>query len=73
MKARLCNKDMCNLVDLLRELPEALQGVGVDGNMTSNGGENGEIISTLAVAPESTLTLEISDDGRKGAWEYIDD
>lgn len=21
MKARLCNKDMCNLVDVLRELP----------------------------------------------------
>ena len=38
MKARLCNKDMCNLVDLLRELPEALKGVGVDGNMTINVG-----------------------------------
>lgn len=73
MKARLCNKDMCNLADLLRKLPEALKGVGVDGNMTINVGENGKIISTLAVSPETTLTLEISDDGRKGAWEYIDD
>lgn len=73
MKARLCNKDMCNLVDVLRELPETLEGVGVDGNMTINVGENGEIISTLAVSPETTLALEISDDGRKGAWEYIDD
>lgn len=25
MKVRLCNKDVCNLVDMLRELPETLE------------------------------------------------
>ena len=62
MKARLCNKDMCNLVDVLRELPETLEGVGVAG-----------ISGVLAVSPETAVRLKISDNGDKGEWEYIDD
>jgi len=58
MKARLCNKDMCNLVDVLRELPETLDG---------------SISGVLAVSPETAVRLKISDNGDKGEWEYIDD
>ena len=43
MKARLCNKDMCNLVDVLRELPETLEGVGVAGIATITVTDDGSI------------------------------
>ena len=46
MKARLCNKDMCNLVDVLRELPETLEGVGIAG------------IATITAVSYTHLSLE---------------
>lgn len=73
MKARLCNKDMCNLVDVLRELPETLEGVGVAGNATITVTEDGSINGMLAVSGETALRLRISNNGDKGEWEYIDD
>ena len=62
MKARLCNKDMCNLVDVLRELPETITVT-----------DDGSISGVLAVSPETAVRLKISDNGDKGEWEYIDD
>ncbi len=73
MKARLCNKDMCNLVDVLRELPETLEGVGVTGIATITVTDDGSISGVLAVSPETAVRLKISDNGDKGEWEYIDD
>ena len=73
MKARLCNKDMCNLVDVLRELPETLEGVGVAGNAAITVTEDGSINGMLAVSGETSLRLKISNNGDKGEWEYIDD
>lgn len=73
MKARLCNKDMCNLVDVLRELPEALEGVGVVGNAAITVTDDGSISGVLAVSPETVVRLKISNNGDKGEWEYIDD
>ena len=69
MKARLCNKDMCNLVDVLRELPETLEGVGIAGNAVT---DDGSISGVLAVSPETAVRLKISNNGDKGEWEYID-
>ena len=43
MKARLCNKDMCNLVDVLRELPETLEGIGIAGIATITVTDDGSI------------------------------
>ena len=73
MKARLCNNEMGNLVDILRELPEALKGVGVDGNAIITVTDDGSINGVLAVSPETSVRLKISDNGDKGEWEYIDD
>lgn len=73
MKARLCNKDMCNLVDVLRELPETLEGVGVAGSAAITVTEDGSINGMLAVSGETALRLRISNNGDKGEWEYIDD
>ena len=53
MKARLCNKDMCNLVDVLRELPETLEGVGVAGIATITVTDDGSISGVLAVSGET--------------------
>lgn len=55
MKARLCNKDMCNLVDVLRELPETLEGVGVAGIATITVTDDGSISGVLAVSPLSLI------------------
>ena len=52
MKARLCNKDMCNLVDVLRELPETLEGIGVAGIATITVTDDGSISGVLAVSPD---------------------
>ena len=73
MKARLCNKDMCNVVDVLRELPETLEGVGVAGIATITIADDGSISGVLAVSPETAVRLKISNNGDKGEWEYIDD
>lgn len=73
MKARLCNNEMGNLVDILRELPEMIAADGVEGSSNITVAADGGIIGLFAVSTETTLKLEISDDGRKGAWEYIDD
>lgn len=61
MKARLCNKDMCNLVDVLRELPETLEGVGIAGIATITVTDDGSISGVLAVSPETAVRLKISD------------
>lgn len=73
MKARLCNNEMGNLVDILRKLPEVIAADGVEGSSNITVASDGGIIGVFAVSTETTLKLEISDDGRKGAWEYIDD
>ena len=73
MKVRLCNKDVCNLVDMLRELPEALENLGVVGDVSITVGKAGDINGVFEVSPTSSLRLAIEDGGDKGAWQYVDD
>ena len=73
MKVRLCNKDVCNLVDMLRELPETLENLGAVGNASITVGKAGDINGVFEVSPTSSLHLTIEDDGDKGAWQYVDD
>ena len=60
-------------MDVLRELPEALEGVGVAGSAAITVTDGGSIIGVLAVSPETAVRLKISNNGDKGEWEYIDD
>lgn len=73
MKVRLCNKDVCNLVDMLRELPETLENLGVVGDASITVGKAGDINGVFKVSPTTSLHLTIEDDGNKGAWQYVDD
>ena len=73
MKVRLCNKDVCNLVDMLRELPETLENLGVVGNASITVDKAGDINGVFGVSPTSSLRLAIEDGGDKGAWQYVDD
>ena len=73
MKVRLCNKDVCNLVDMLRELPETLENLGVVGDASITVGKAGDINGTFIVGPTTSLRLSIEDDGSKGEWQYFDD
>lgn len=73
MKVRLCDKDMCNLVDMLRELPETLENLGVVGDASITVGKAGDINGVFEVSPTTSLHLTIEDDGDKGAWQYVDD
>ena len=73
MKVRLCNKDVCNLVDMLRELPETLENLGVVGDASITVGKAGDINGNFIVGPTTSLHLTIEDGGDKGAWQYVDD
>lgn len=73
MKVRLCNKDVCNLVDMLRELPETLENLGVVGDGSITVGKAGDINGVFGVSPTTSLHLTIEDGGDKGAWQYVDD
>lgn len=73
MKVRLCNKDMCNLVDMLRELPETLENLGVVSDASITVGKAGDINGAFVVGPTTSLRLSIEDDGSKGEWQYVDD
>ena len=73
MKVRLCNKDVCNLVDMLRELPETLENLGVVGDASITVGKAGDINGVFEVSPTTSLHLTIEDDGDKGEWQYVDD
>ena len=73
MKVRLCNKDVCNLVDMLRELPETLENLGVVGDASIAVGKAGDINGVFEVSPTTSLRLTIEDGGDKGAWQYVDD
>lgn len=73
MKVRLCNKDVCNLVDMLRELPETLENIGVVGDVSITVGKAGDINGVFEVSPTTSLRLTIEDGGDKGAWQYVDD
>ena len=73
MKVRLCNKDVCNLVDMLRELPETLENLGVVGDASITVGKAEDINGVFEVSPTTSLHLTIEDGGDKGAWQYVDD
>lgn len=73
MKVRLCNKDVCNLVDMLRELPETMENLGVVGDTSITVGKAGDINGVFEVSPTTSLRLTIEDGGDKGAWQYVDD
>lgn len=73
MKVRLCNKDACNLVDMLRELPETLENLGVVGDGSITVGKAGDINGVFEVSPTTSLRLTIEEGGDKGAWQYVDD
>lgn len=73
MKVRLCNKDVCNLVDMLRELPETLENLGVVGDGSITVGKAGDINGVFGVSPTTSFHLTIEDGGDKGAWQYVDD
>lgn len=73
MNIRLCNKDMCNLVDMLLELPETLENLGVAGDASITVGKAGDINGVFEVSPTSSLHLTIEDGGDKGEWQYVDD
>ena len=73
MKVRLCNKDVCNLVDMLRELPETLENLGVVGDASITVGKAGDINGVFEVSPTTSLHLTIEDGGDKRAWQYVDD
>ena len=73
MKVRLCNKDVCNLVDMLRELPETLENLGVVGGGSITVGKAGDINGVFEVSPTTSLRLSIEDGSDKGAWQYVDD
>lgn len=73
MKVRLCNKDVCNLVDMLRELPETLENLGVVGDVSITVGKAGDINGVFEVSPTTSLRLTTEDGGDKGAWQYVDD
>ena len=62
---------MCNLVDVLRELPETMEGSALLNCHYYR--YDGSISGVLAVSPETAVRLKISDNGDKGEWEYIDD
>lgn len=73
MKVRLCNKDVCNLVDMLRELPETLENLGVVGDGSITVDKAGDINGVFEVSPTTSIRLSIEDGGDKGAWQYVDD
>ncbi len=73
MKVRLCNKDVCNLADMLRELPETLENLGVVGDGSITVGKAGDINGVFEVSPTTSFHLTIEDGGDKGAWQYVDD